>query len=119
MKDIKTLELVTTDVDDFQKVAREARKIVAGSNPNATLVAWWDSRTGEGAPREACSGETFRCVTNYAKGHGGHYHVTVNGGKLDLFYGVPRDDYQRLDPETGREIHREARWGEADNVQGG
>jgi hypothetical protein len=116
---LKELNVEQNELDDFQKVEQKARRLIGGDNPNTTLVAWWDSRRGEGGPREACSEETFSCVSTYAQGHGGRYRVTVNGGKLDLFYTVPEGKYEKLDKEEGREIHREAKTGEVDNIQGG
>jgi hypothetical protein len=103
----------------YTRVEQQARQVAGRPGEKLTLIAWWDSSARTGGPREACADETIACVSQYAAHHGASYHVHVNNGQYDFFYGAPSADHQELVPELVEETHRDADTNALDNVQGG
>ena len=100
-----------------EKAAKEAA--AAQSNADLSLLAWFDKAKNMGAPQEACSLESWKCVRDYAEHHRADLRVSVNDDEYEFYFFRVSVDAEELDREEVETVHTGIARDQFDNVQGG
>jgi hypothetical protein len=104
---------------DYGDAETMARKAADGAGKGFTLMSWFDKARGMGAPQEACSLESWKCVRDYAEHHDASLRVAVNSDEYEFFFTRVPLDAEELDSDEVTEVHSGISRDEFDNVQGG
>ena len=102
---------------EAEKAAKEAA--AAQSSADLSLLAWYDKDRQMGAPQEACSLESFKCVFDYAEHHNADIKVSVNSDAYEFFFSKTPAGTETLDKEGVAEVHNGIAVDQDENVQGG
>ena len=103
----------------YDEAERAAREAVEATGGNFALMAWYDKARGIGAPSEACSLESWKCVRDYAENHEAGVRVAVNDDAYEFFFSKVPIDAMELDTDGIEESHAGIAVDEFNNVQGG
>ena len=101
---------------DAEKAAKEA---ASDFGDDLSLLAWYDRVRNMGAPQEACSLESWKCVRDYAEHHEADIRVSVNDDAYEFFFAATPVGTVQLDREEVVEVHEGISRDEFDNIQGG
>lgn len=101
---------------DAEKAARDA---VAEMSPDLSLLAWYDKSQKKGAPQEACSLESWKCVRDYAEHHQADFRVSVNDDVFEFYFVKTPAGTETLDKEGVADVHKGIAVDQDENVQGG
>jgi hypothetical protein len=100
-----------------EKLAREAVKKEYGAG--LSLLAWYDKPRKTGAPAEACSLESWKCVRDYAEHHKADIRVSVNKDAFEFYFAKTPAGTETLDKEGVADVHKDIAMDRDENVQGG
>ncbi len=103
--------------DAAEKAAKEAVAKELGGD--ISLFAWYDKARGMGAPQEACSLESWKCVRDFAEHHKADIRVAVNGEDFEFFFSKTPAGTESLDKEGVADVHKGIAVDQDENVQGG
>jgi len=103
----------------YDEAETAARKAVSDADGEYTLTAWYDKARKMGAPQEACSLESWKCVRDYAEHHDADVRISVNGDAYEFYFTRVPHDTAALDRDGIEGIHAGIAKDEFDNVQGG
>lgn len=100
-----------------EKAAKEAA--AAQSSGDLSLLAWYDKARSMGAPQEACSLESWKCVRDYAEHHRADIRVSVNSDTFEFYFAKAPAGTETLDKESVSDVHKGIAVDKDENVQGG
>ncbi len=100
-----------------EKAAREAVANEAGQG--LSLLAWYDKASKKGAPGEACSLESWKCVRDYAEHHKADIRISVNEDAFEFYFTKAPVGTETLDKESVEDVHKGIAVDKDENVQGG
>jgi hypothetical protein len=103
--------------DAAQKAAKEALAAEVGGD--LSLLAWYDKNRNTGAPQEACSLESWKCVRDYAEHHNADVRISVNNDDFEFFFAKSPEGTETLDTEGVTDVHKGIAVDKDENVQGG
>jgi hypothetical protein len=114
-----TIDLKTDHKIDYGEAEEMARRAAEDAGGGFSLVSWYDRVRGVGAPQEACSLESWKCVRDYAEHHDASLRVAVNADEYEFFFTKVPADAEELDVDEALDVHSGIAQGEFDNIQGG
>ena len=104
----------------FEAAQQAAKNAVGESVPGDTsLLAWYDTARKMGAPQEACSLESWKCVRDFAEHHKADVRVSVNEDAFEFFFAKVPAGTETLDKEGVADVHKGIAVDQDENVQGG
>jgi hypothetical protein len=103
--------------DAAEKAAKDAA--AAQSSADLSLLAWYDKARSMGAPQEACSLESWKCVRDYAEHHKADIRVSVNSDAFEFYFAKAPAGTETLDKEGVSDVHKGIAIDKDENVQGG
>ena len=100
-----------------EKMARDAAAKEFGAG--LSLLAWYDKAGKKGAPQEACSLESWKCVRDYAEHHKADIRVSVDKDAFEFYFSKTPAGTETLDKEGVEDVHKGIAVDKDENVQGG
>ena len=117
---MQNIKLDLTPGVAYKEAEIAAKKAAAAqSSEGLSLLAWYDKERQMGAPQEACSLESFKCVSDYAEHRNADIKVSVNSDAYEFFFSKTPAGTETLDAEGVSDVHKGIAIDQDEKVQGG
>jgi hypothetical protein len=117
---MRNIDLSVTGGVGYKAAEEAAMQAVAEeAGHGLSLLAWYDRANKKGAPSEACSLESWKCVRDYAEHHKADIRISVNKDAFEFYFIKTPAGTETLDKEGVADVHKGIAVDKDENVQGG